>query len=223
MQRKATGLIAGPLNPPTTFPKSGRRRRQSIAIAGSVAQNPGFPGSLPESALEDLGWNDLGEPQDATPVDNTDDADSADDAGDTPGDDTTGEETFAPLTRHAHSSAHAPANALVEAGNDDTAQDEETLPSAENVTPIHTRAPRLPRPKLVASQPASASTDSGQTKGKRTAFTLRLDADRHLKLRLACAVRNVSAQKLVTGALDDLLAGMPELGDMARHMPSRSS
>ena len=37
-------------------------RRQSIAIAGSVAQNPGFPGSLPESALEDLGWNDLGEP-----------------------------------------------------------------------------------------------------------------------------------------------------------------
>ena len=197
-------------------------RRQSPMIAGAL-EAPQAPEAGPdESVYEDLGWNDLGEPQDATPVDNTDDADSADDAGDTPGDDTTGEETFAPLTRHAHSSAHAPANALVEAGNDDTAQDEETLPSAENVTPIHTRAPRLPRPKLVASQPASASTDSGQTKGKRTAFTLRLDADRHLKLRLACTLAGRSAQSLVTEAVDALFAATPELDTLVARVQSRT-
>ena len=49
----------------------------------------------------------------------------------------------------------------------------------------------------------------------KAAFTLRLDPDRHLKLRLACAVDGRSAQMLVTKALDDLLAGMPELGKMA--------
>ena len=43
------------------------------------------------------------------------------------------------------------------------------------------------------------------------AFTLRLDHDRHLKLRLACAVHNVSAQKLITEAVDNLFDSMPEI------------
>ena len=51
-------------------------------------------------------------------------------------------------------------------------------------------------------------------KGK-AAFTLRLDPERHLKLRLACAVGGRSAQMLVTQALDELLAAMPELDAMA--------
>ena len=52
------------------------------------------------------------------------------------------------------------------------------------------------------------------TKGK-AAFTLRLDPERHLKLRLACAVGGRSAQMLVTDALDALLGSMPELEDLA--------
>ena len=52
------------------------------------------------------------------------------------------------------------------------------------------------------------------SKGK-AAFTLRLDPERHLKLRLACAVNGRSAQQLVTDALDRLLVGMPELDAMA--------
>ena len=71
--------------------------------------------------------------------------------------------------------------------------------------------PRTRRPKVESSVAAK----------DKTAFTLRLDQDRHLQLRLACAVRNVSAQKLVTGALDALLAGMPELAELTRHLPSR--
>jgi len=50
---------------------------------------------------------------------------------------------------------------------------------------------------------------------EKAAFTLRLDPERHLKLRLACAVDGRSAQMLVTQALDDLLASMPELEAMA--------
>ena len=69
--------------------------------------------------------------------------------------------------------------------------------------PVATVAPkRAPKPR---SAPGS--------KGK-AAFTLRLDNDRHLKLRLACAVDGRSAQQLVTEALDRLLADMPELNAM---------
>lgn len=63
-------------------------------------------------------------------------------------------------------------------------------------------------------QPAAARR-SALGRGKKAAFTLRLDADRHLKLRLACTVRNRSAQQIVTEALDALLADMPELEALA--------
>jgi hypothetical protein len=52
-------------------------------------------------------------------------------------------------------------------------------------------------------------------RGKRAAFTLRLDPDRHLKLRLACTIRNRSAQQIVTEALDALLGGMPDIDKLA--------
>lgn len=51
--------------------------------------------------------------------------------------------------------------------------------------------------------------------GRRAAFTLRLDPDRHLKLRLASTVKNRSAQQLVTAALDRFLAEIPEIEALA--------
>lgn len=56
---------------------------------------------------------------------------------------------------------------------------------------------------------------SALEEGRRAAFTLRVDAQRHLKLRLACTIRNRSAQQIVTEALDLLLADMPELEALA--------
>ena len=61
-----------------------------------------------------------------------------------------------------------------------------------------------------AAAPVKAANDS-----RRAAFTLRLDQERHLKLRLACTVRGRSAQQLVTDALDGLLAQMPEIDNLA--------
>ena len=60
-------------------------------------------------------------------------------------------------------------------------------------------------------------------KGKRAAFTLRVDPERHLKLRLACAIQNVSAQQFVTQALDAMLASVPELNDLASKVPANRS
>jgi hypothetical protein len=68
---------------------------------------------------------------------------------------------------------------------------------------------RAPRPRAMAG-----------SKGK-AAFTLRLDPDRHLKLRLACAVDGRSAQQLVTDALDHLLERMPDLDGLAAKAKSR--
>ena len=64
----------------------------------------------------------------------------------------------------------------------------------------------------------AAPRRSAVSRGKRAAFTLRLDAARHLKLRLASTVKGRSAQALVTDALDAMLAEMPELDSMAAHV-----
>jgi hypothetical protein len=84
---------------------------------------------------------------------------------------------------------------------------------------ISVPTPPAPQPHLVAApapQPRRAPRPRAApgSKGK-AAFTLRLDPDRHLKLRLACAVGCRSAQQLVTDALDQLLEHMPELDAMA--------
>lgn len=55
--------------------------------------------------------------------------------------------------------------------------------------------------------------------GRRAAFTLRLDSERHLRLRLASAVTGMSAQQLVTSALDELLTKIPEIEDLAGRVP----
>lgn len=52
------------------------------------------------------------------------------------------------------------------------------------------------------------------SKGK-AAFTLRLDGERHLRLRLVCAVNHRSAQQIVTLALDEYLARQPDNAALA--------
>ena len=50
---------------------------------------------------------------------------------------------------------------------------------------------------------------------RRAAFTLRLDEERHLRLRLASTVAGESAQNLVTRALDEFLARHPHIEHLA--------
>ena len=56
---------------------------------------------------------------------------------------------------------------------------------------------------------------SALAEGRRAAFTLRLDAARHLQLRLACTVKGRSAQQLMIEALDRLLADQPDIALLA--------
>jgi len=56
---------------------------------------------------------------------------------------------------------------------------------------------------------------------RKSAFTLRLDEDRHLRLRLASATRNRSAQQIVTEALDAFIATLPEVETLVAQLPPR--
>jgi hypothetical protein len=63
---------------------------------------------------------------------------------------------------------------------------------------------QIVREPLAAASTKAAPRAAPGSKGK-SAFTLRLDGDRHLRLRLVCAVRHRSAQQIVTQALDEFL------------------
>jgi hypothetical protein len=91
-------------------------------------------------------------------------------------------------------------------------------PANEGATEVHRQqdfiTARIGQPVPVRRVP-HGPRQSALDAGRRAAFTLRVDAERHLKLRLACTIRNRSAQQLVTEALDLLLAQMPDLESLA--------
>ncbi|HSM53613.1 MAG TPA: hypothetical protein VK839_05480 [Erythrobacter sp.] len=82
--------------------------------------------------------------------------------------------------------------------------------------PSNDEAPAIRLASARTSEPAKRSAAS--KRGKRAAFTLRLDAQRHLKLRLAATIKGESAQQIVTDALDQLLAEIEDLDTLAAKM-----
>src|SRR5690606_10898363 len=149
--------------------------------------------------LEDLGWNDMGD-----------------------------------VEEEAHEAEIVPIglspmgyDAAVEAAFDDESEEAEAGAAWTDfapVTPAIAMAQLPPEPEVRRQQQvlsASVRSDmprprrSATDHGRRAAFTLRLDAQRHLKLRLASTVRNCSAQQLVTQALDQFLASIPEIETLA--------
>ena len=75
--------------------------------------------------------------------------------------------------------------------------------------------PEVLRQQRSLGRELRAERRSALAEGRRAAFTLRLDAARHLQLRLACTVNGRSAQQLMTEALDRLLADQPEIAQLA--------
>ncbi|WP_183114012.1 hypothetical protein [Sphingomonas sp. So64.6b] len=83
--------------------------------------------------------------------------------------------------------------------------------------------PAAPQP--VTLPPARAARIARETRPKqgKAAFTLRLNHDRHLRLRLASALTNRSAQLLVTEALDAFLNTLPEVAVLANQLPPQAA
>ena len=142
-------------------------------------------GPLPAN-IEDLGWNDMGSEDE--PV------------------------------REAEVLQLTPSPANPETAAEAREIDHEAKDQLEAVAPAE---PPVRKQQAVLTERLSAvrtdveATSSPGKRGKRAAFTLRLDPDRHLKLRLACTIRNRSAQQIVTEALDALLGAMPDIDKLA--------
>ena len=214
--------------------------RPQSAVLGPV------DGVAAAANLEDLGWNDMGEDSpDAMsvaaapaanhasaslaesslikkpalpPLDERDDYDAAEDDA---------EARVVSISPLQTKSASAKPNEVREsldriasqlegtsplaADNEDDEDFEAEIEDDEPVAPVAL-------PKAIKPAPARAKATAS---GKRAAFTLRLDPERHLMLRLACTVRGSSAQQLVTDALDGLLAEMPEIAMLAAQVQRR--
>lgn len=79
-------------------------------------------------------------------------------------------------------------------------------------TPAHAKAKASPsrvRPATLAGT------------GRKAAFTLRIDTERHLRLRLLSAMTNRSAQQLLTEALDTMIAQNSDLRALAEQVESK--
>ena len=165
--------------------------------------------------LEDLGWNDMGfEPP--KPAES-----ERDESHDAFGED------IVEHPRSVHPSGLTPVGSPVHSQQAEIADrlnvDDSEEEFDETAEPYDPEAQSEPLPSVVpvavraaesAPKRAPKSRAAPGSKGK-AAFTLRLDPERHLKLRLACAVDGRSAQQIVTDALDQFLAAMPELETLA--------
>ncbi len=96
--------------------------------------------------------------------------------------------------------------------NEDAAEDS----AGENFAPL-TPSPVVAKKPVIVRAPVAPRAASAKS-SRRAAFTLRLDAERHLKLRLAATMQGVSAQALVTEALDALLSEFDDLDVIAAHL-----
>ena len=188
------------------------------------------------NGLEDLGWNDMGfEPPKAAEAARDDDHDAFGDdvvehsrvhpTGLTPVGSPVHDQQAEIVERFAEAEeADEPVEAdeSVEVEIDDIAElyePEAEVEEAPQTSPVLTKP--VSKPAVVAVVPVPAPRRAPRPRSiagskAKAAFTLRLDPDRHLKLRLACAVDGRSAQQLVTAALDHLLERMPDLDGLAQ-------
>jgi hypothetical protein len=162
--------------------------------ARPAMRSQGFVGLNPATAQDDLGWNDMGD------------------------------DALYPSTGEAPAPAAKPVvlrqrdvlgKRFAQAQLD--AEAEAEAPAAEMLVQA------APEPKPVPALPSDAVAQVAREVSARktkAAFTLRLDQDRHLRLRLASVVTRRSAQQLVCQALDQFLETLTEVEALARQVGS---
>lgn len=192
---------------------NGERNYASLSSGLLARKGTARPAMRPQgyhTGLEDLGWNDMGNvPPPAV------------------------EELEVDLPAHVPSSISALTPSPRLSRNGEAVEEPEVVAqqraiaenfpaepdAADELEPEFEPAPieeQIARPRArVVPLPKRPAAKAKQDGGRKAAFTLRLDTDRHLRLRLATAVTGQSAQQIVTGALDDALAGIPEIDALA--------
>jgi hypothetical protein len=178
--------------------------------AAKPAMRPQGFGQL-GSGIEDLGWNDMGH---------------------LPSVGFAGYEDDEPR-EHVPSSIAAltPAPKPQELQVEDNASPEPPVIEQQRTIAATFAAPEAESPKAAKQQAVTTApvvvlpTRPRQAAGTKAkaAFTLRLDPDRHFKLRLACAVLHRSAQQIVSDALETYLNAVPELDALTQQLPAKAA
>lgn len=163
------------------------------------------------ASLDDLGWNDMGEAEAA--AHHAAQQNHEQYAEQQPEHVPSSIAALTPSPRPVVEPEQAPEQAPVHAQRRTLAdvlgaEEEEEAPAAPVV-----RAAPAPVVAMPQRRAPIAARD-------KAAFTLRLDPDRHFRLRLACAVSGRSAQQIVTGALDEILKTYPEIDALAGQLPA---
>lgn len=160
-----------------------------------------YPDALARSVVEDdLGWNDMGEEESAPVV-----SELAVSALPVVAPTVSAPADVVPIKAMVELPIEPPKPAVVQRQEEIARQ---VVAAAATAVAAPAKAPAKPR-------------RSALDNGRRAAFTLRLDAERHLKLRLACTIRNRSAQQVVTEALDRLIDELPDLATLATQITER--
>lgn len=163
-----------------------------------------YPDSLARNVVEDdLGWNDMGEEHEAAPLPTLGIAPVS------PGE-------VVPIKAKVELPLE-PIKPVVVAQQEEMAR---TVAPVE-AEPAPVELPPVAKAPIAKTAKPGVSRRSALDRGARAAFTLRMDAERHLKLRLACTIRNRSAQQLVTEALDKLIDELPDLSTLAAQVAER--
>jgi hypothetical protein len=182
-----------------------------LARKGSAKPAMRPQGFGPGAGFDDLGWNDMG----GEPIEEHHEDDRPE---------------HVPSSIAALTPAPKPARQAGEDEPEVIAQQRAIAESFERMSDAEPEAAFEPEP--VAAAPARREAPAEivtlpkraapvpVSKGRKAAFTLRLDGGRHLRLRLATAVSGRSAQQLVTEALDQLLASIPEIEALAERVPA---
>jgi hypothetical protein len=163
-------------------------------------------------AMDDLGWNDMGydvDPDQSVPMDHDHDLNFNPLANAVP--------EVKPEVRIQQERIAEQLHVQAEQMVDD--EGEPTLPAT--ILPFEAPVQIIAAVKQRSIESAVRKPRAAAGQKAKSAFTLRLDGERHLKLRLACAVSNRSAQQLVTAALDAFIEEMPEIGQLASQLPNK--
>jgi hypothetical protein len=162
--------------------------------AAKPAMRPQAFGQIAPS-LDDLGWNDMGDPGD------------------------TAQSVSAPEHVPSSIAALTPAPRAAEPVREQQRAIAEELGAEHEPDAEPDAEAESAPPAPVFAMPRRRSPLAARDKA---AFTLRLDPERHFRLRLACALTGRSAQQIVTGALDEILKTFPEIDAMAGQLPAKA-
>ncbi|MBW8294638.1 hypothetical protein [Sphingopyxis sp.] len=193
----------------------------------AMRRQPLGSGPAPTNAVgyDDLGWNDMG--YDVDPDQSGEPARMLDLkpllTGSVPAHNVEAEQALEDSVGHELTDAVAEDHAAKDYGADAFEAEAHEVPEIvrqqesliDRVAAVARKVEARPEPK-----PKKEKAPRALRAREKAAFTLRLDAERHLRLRLASAVTNRSSQVILIDLLDEYLTTLPEIDAMASRLPA---